>query len=79
MAITKTTLIVHGMSCASCEAKVRTAVSALEGVTEVTVVVQTGRVTILHDPALSPADIADLITSLGYQVEETELSSASRG
>jgi Cu+-exporting ATPase len=75
----KTTLIVHGMSCASCEAKVRGALSALEGVGGVSVNVQTGRVVVSHAPAVTAAELAGVATSLGYQVEETELALTVEG
>jgi P-type Cu+ transporter len=70
----KTVLTVHGMSCASCEAKVRKALSAIDGVDEVVVTVQTGRVAVTHRPQVSPAQMADLVISLGYAIEESELS-----
>jgi Cu+-exporting ATPase len=67
------------MSCASCEAKVRKALGALDGVGDVVVTVQTGRVAVSHDAQVDAADLAGLITSLGYQVEETELSLSVQG
>ncbi len=75
----KTALIVHGMSCAACEAKVRKALSAIEGVNEVAVTVQTGRVAVSHDAQVEPAELAELVTSLGYQVEESDLSLSVQG
>ncbi|MFH0916257.1 MAG: heavy metal translocating P-type ATPase [bacterium] len=75
----KTTLVVHGMSCASCEAKVRQALSALDGVSNVVVTVQTGRVVVSHSPAVTAAELAGVATSLGYQVEETELALSVEG
>jgi Cu+-exporting ATPase len=74
MESSQTTLIVHGMSCASCEAKVRKALSALPGVRDVTVTVQTGRVVATHDSQVNPNELAALIASLGYQVERAEVS-----
>lgn len=75
----KTTLMVHGMSCASCEAKVRQALSAVDGVSGVVVNVQTGRVVVSHAPAVTVAELAGVATSLGYQVEETELALTVEG
>ena len=69
----KTTLTVHGMGCAACEAKVRQGLVALPGVSEVAVTLGTGRVAVTHDPAVAPALLAETVTSLGYQVEEAEL------
>ena len=69
----KTTLTVHGMGCAACEAKVRQGLVALPGVSEVAVNLGTGRVAVTHEPAVAPALLAETVTSLGYQVEDTEL------
>ena len=77
--MTKTTLIVHGMSCAACESKVRKALAALPGVSQVSVTVQTGRVVVEHDAAVGSADLAGIVTSLGYQVETAELSLTVEG
>ncbi|MBC7292672.1 MAG: copper ion binding protein, partial [Thermoleophilia bacterium] len=75
----KTALIVHGMSCASCEAKVRQALAAVEGVSAVTVNVQTGRVVVTHTPGVAAKELAEVVASLGYQVEETELALSIEG
>jgi Cu+-exporting ATPase len=69
----KTFLTVHGMSCPACEAKVRQALSALTGVSEAIVSVSTGRVAVTHAPSVTPAELAEVVTSLGYQVEDAEL------
>jgi Cu+-exporting ATPase len=75
----KTTLIVHGMSCAACEAKVRQALLALPGVSEAIVNVTSGRVSISHDPMTLLDTLADTIGALGYQVEDAELSLTVEG
>lgn len=75
----KTALIVHGMSCAACEAKVRQALLALPGVSEVGVNGATGRVVATHEPAVAVAALADTINSLGYQVEDAELALSVEG
>ncbi len=72
--VAKTILIVHGMSCAACESKVRKALSALPGVSQVTVTVATGRVTVDHEAGVTSADLAGIVISLGYEVETAELS-----
>ena len=77
--MTKTTLIVHGMSCAACESKVRKALAALPGVSGVSVTVPTGRVVVEHDAAVGSADLAGIVTSLGYEVETAELSLTIEG
>ena len=61
------------MNCAACEAKVRQGLLALAGVSEVAVTLGTGRVAVTHDSAIAPAALAETVTSLGYQVEDTEL------
>ncbi len=67
------------MSCAACEAKVRQALLALEGVSEVTVSVTTGHVVVTHEPTMTAAILAGLITSLGYEVEDSELALSVEG
>jgi Cu+-exporting ATPase len=69
----KTTLIVHGMGCAACEAKVRQGLQALPGVSEVAVSLTTGRVAITHEPSLMAHTLADAVVTLGYEVEDAEL------
>lgn len=70
----KTILTAHGMSCAACEAKVRKALLALPGVEEAAVSVTTGQVAVTHVPTVAPAQLAQEIVSLGYEVEEVELA-----
>jgi Cu+-exporting ATPase len=77
--VTRTTFIVHGMSCAACESKVRKALAALPGVSGVSVTVPTGRVVVDHEAAVGSADLAGTVTSLGYQVEDAELSLTVEG
>jgi Cu+-exporting ATPase len=77
--VSRSTLIVHGISCAACEAKVRDALSALPGVTAVAVALPTGRVAIDHDERVSLADLAGVVASLGYQVADAELSLTVEG
>jgi Cu+-exporting ATPase len=67
------------MSCAACEAKMRGALSALDGVGEVSVNVQSGRVVVSHAPAVTATELADVVISLGYQVEDTELALTIEG
>ena len=75
----KTTLIVHGMSCAACESKVKKALMALSGVSGVSVTVPTGRVVVEHDAAVGSVDLAGIVISLGYEVETAELSLTVEG
>ncbi|MCL5734280.1 MAG: heavy metal translocating P-type ATPase [Actinobacteria bacterium] len=72
-------ITVHGMSCAACEAKVRRALEAVPGVLEVSVNVTTGRVAVTYDPPATPAQFAETVSSLGYEVEDRELSLSVEG
>ncbi|SCB25694.1 heavy metal translocating P-type ATPase [Rhizobium hainanense] len=60
---------VEGMDCASCAAKIDTAVRRLQGVEDVSVSVTAGTMTVKHqrDPDLLP-NIAKRVTGLGYKV-----------
>ncbi|MDR1589166.1 MAG: copper chaperone CopZ [Oscillospiraceae bacterium] len=60
---------VEGMSCEHCVKAVTGAVSALPGVTDVTVDLDGGKVTVTYDPALSALDaIKAGIEDQGYDV-----------
>jgi Cd2+/Zn2+-exporting ATPase len=59
---------VSGMDCASCAAKIDTALRRAPGVAEVTVAVPAGTVTVSHDDAVAPAALAQRIAALGYRV-----------
>ena len=60
---------VEGMDCASCAAKIDTAVRRLQGVEDVSVSVTAGTMTVKHhaDPDLLP-NIAKRVTGLGYKL-----------
>ena len=61
---------VGGMDCTSCAMKIEGGLEKLAGVTEVSVVVVTGRLTITYDPQqLDEADIKKRVTALGYTVD----------
>jgi Cd2+/Zn2+-exporting ATPase len=68
---------VEGMDCASCAAKIDTAVRRLQGVEDVSVSVTAGTMTVRHqgDPDLLP-NIAKRVTGLGYKVFPLPQSSA---
>lgn len=59
---------VSGMDCASCAAKIDTALRRTPGVAEVSVSVPAGTVTVAHDDTVVPAALAKHITTLGYRV-----------
>ncbi|PSB55720.1 cadmium-translocating P-type ATPase, partial [filamentous cyanobacterium CCP1] len=60
---------VSGMDCASCAAKIETALERLAGVAEVSVSAVTERLTISYNPQqITEADIKNRVVSLGYTV-----------
>ncbi len=59
---------VSGMDCASCAAKIDTALRRTPGVAEVNVSVPAGTVTVAHDDTVMPATLAKRIATLGYKV-----------
>ncbi|MGO4526353.1 heavy metal translocating P-type ATPase [Microvirga sp. 2MCAF35] len=59
---------VSGMDCASCAAKIETALRRNTGVEDVNVSVPAGTVIVAHDDTIVPAALAKQITTLGYQV-----------
>ena len=63
---------VSGMDCASCAAKIETALKRLPGVTDVGVSVPAGTVTISHADTLADTDIVSQVTALGYKVSGSE-------
>ena len=56
---------VVGMDCASCAAKVETAIRRLSGVSDVFVSVPAETVTVIHDGTTASAAIASQIAALG--------------
>ena len=60
---------VGGMDCTSCALKIEASVQKLAGVSDIAVVVATGRLTVSYDPAqVSEAAIQQRVTALGYTV-----------
>ncbi len=67
----QTTLEVSGLACDGCEATVRDALEALEGVSSATANHEAGQVRVEHDPStVDEASIADVISGAGYGVSE---------
>lgn len=58
---------VDGMDCASCAAKIDTAVRRVGGVQDVSVSVTNGTMTVNHDGSANPDEIAAKVTGLGYK------------
>ncbi|KAJ3360567.1 hypothetical protein GGF32_008310 [Allomyces javanicus] len=64
-----TTLLVDGMTCASCVRSLETGLGAHPSVRSVSVNLLAGRATVEHDPSLSPSTLVDLVGDLGYDAE----------
>ncbi|WP_426240571.1 heavy metal translocating P-type ATPase [Pararhizobium sp. DWP1-1-3] len=67
---TQTRYRVEGMDCASCAAKIDTAVRRMPGVTDVSVSVTAGTMTVKHDEVSDLTAIAKKVTGLGYSVSQ---------
>ena len=61
-----TRLTIEGMSCAACSGRVTRALSARPGVADAQVNLLAGTASIRHAPGLSPAELAEAVTKLGY-------------
>ncbi len=73
-------LPVEGMTCAACVARVEKALVGLEGVDKAQVNLVSGKATITYRPEkVGVAAMANLVTDLGYQVPQEELSLSVRG
>jgi copper chaperone len=57
---------VEGMTCSHCVASVTKEVSAIPGVTDVDVALETGTVTVTSDHELNPSELQDAIAEAGY-------------
>ena len=63
------TLNVKGMTCMGCVASVKRVLSPIAGVSQVDVVLETGKVSISYDAAQAqPAQFTEAIRDAGYQV-----------
>jgi copper chaperone CopZ len=62
------TITVEGMTCGHCVASVTEEISELAGVEDVTVVLETGEVTISSTHPLDPAAIEAAVAEAGYAV-----------
>lgn len=69
----KMRLQVEGMDCASCATKIENAVRRMPGVTDVSVSVAGGTVTVGHDlDGIDRDEIRNRISGLGYRVARAE-------
>ncbi|UXO84274.1 heavy metal translocating P-type ATPase [Brucella intermedia] len=70
---------VDGMDCASCAAKIDTAVRRLPGVTDVSVSVTNGAMNVNHDGTAKSDEIAARVTALGYRTTLADTAAAASG
>jgi copper chaperone CopZ len=66
-------LTINGMHCGSCASRVKTALTALDGVADAFVDIATRKATVRYNPAI--VDIEDLkaaVTSAGYEIAEND-------
>ena len=64
-------ILVGGMTCANCSARVERVIRKLEGVKSATVNLATERATVIYDPALlRPSVIKDAIIKAGYEASD---------
>lgn len=65
------TLKIFGMTCKHCVRHVTTALEEVDGVTEVTVSLETNSATLVYDEdKVSMEDLAEAVQEAGYSVEE---------
>jgi copper chaperone CopZ len=62
------TIIVQGMSCQHCVDAVTRELSAVPGVTGVTVELESGSVTVTSDRTLAPNEMVTAVESAGYSL-----------
>ena len=65
---TTTTITVDGMTCGHCVAAVRAEVGKLDGVTDVSVDLSSGEVTIITDTTPDPAALQEAVEEAWYEV-----------
>ncbi|MGW3967654.1 heavy-metal-associated domain-containing protein [Amycolatopsis sp. NPDC005003] len=64
----ETSYTVEGMTCGHCATSVREEVSEVDGVRQVDVDVESGRVTVTSDTPLSADAVAAAVTEAGYRL-----------
>lgn len=65
---TTTTITVDGMTCGHCVNAVQTEVGKLAGVTDVSVDLTSGQVTIVAESTPDPVTLKDAVEEAGYEV-----------
>lgn len=77
VAPTQTRFRVEGMDCASCASKIDTAVRRLPGVTDVSVSVSAGTMSVNHDGDVDLKGLQKKVGGLGYKVAEIMVNSST--
>jgi Cu+-exporting ATPase len=74
----QTTLVLEGMSCASCAARIERRLNTLDGV-DATVNYATEKATVTYDPrAIAPVGLVEAVESIGYQATPEPAGGAAR-
>src|SRR3990170_5319211 len=79
MAIKTLELPIRGMSCASCVAKIESALSQSSGVTEATVNLATERATVRYGDGATPTALVKAVRDQGYEVPAETATIPVRG
>ncbi|MCL1832802.1 MAG: cation transporter [Oscillospiraceae bacterium] len=68
--IITTVMTVSGMTCQKCVNAIGGEVGAMDGVIQVTLVLETGELTVAHTSQVTPDDIREVVVLEGYTVED---------
>ncbi|MEU6265693.1 MULTISPECIES: heavy-metal-associated domain-containing protein [Saccharopolyspora] len=66
--MSESTFVVKGMTCSGCMSKVTSAVTGVEGVTDVDVDISNGELTVVSASPVDPDAIRKAVNEAGYQV-----------
>ncbi|MGW5647759.1 heavy-metal-associated domain-containing protein [Saccharopolyspora sp. NPDC003752] len=66
--MSESTFVVEGMTCSGCMSKVTSAVTGVEGVTDVDVDISNGELTVVSASPVDPDAIRKAVNEAGYQV-----------
>ncbi|MEU5852840.1 heavy-metal-associated domain-containing protein [Saccharopolyspora shandongensis] len=66
--MSESTFVVKGMTCSGCMSKVTSAVTGVEGVTDVDVDISNGELTVVSASPVDPDAIRKAVSEAGYQV-----------
>ncbi len=73
------TLKIHGMTCASCVARVEKVLGRVPGVQSATVNLATEKAAVKADTTLSPKSLAEAVHKAGYEVSADRVTLDIRG